>query len=113
MENRREKIRIHSLNIIDYSCLNKDGKVIETSMGRTLNVSAGGILIETHIPIPAMNAVCIDIGLKEEVVEINGLVKYCKQTENKMFQSGIEFLAMDEAAHAILNNYIEAFNKQQ
>jgi len=46
---RRRYIRPESLNLLDYIVVDEQGVQSEYSMGRTLNISIGGILMETHI----------------------------------------------------------------
>ena len=47
-EDKRKNQRIDSHNLLTYSCLDKNGAVITQGMGRTLDVSEGGILLETQ-----------------------------------------------------------------
>ena len=49
---RRRYIRPESLNLLDYLVVDEAGRPGDYSMARTLNVSKGGILMETHIPLP-------------------------------------------------------------
>ena len=80
-------------------------------MGRTLNISKSGVLLETHTPpISVGSVVSLTIGFEEDVVDIKGRVVYTKESSNDMFESGIEFFDVDGHASAILEKYIEAFN---
>ena len=45
---KRIKPRADSHNILSYVCLDEENEIVEQGMGRTLNVSEGGILLETH-----------------------------------------------------------------
>ena len=49
---KRKHPRVNALNL-SYICLDEDQQVIKQGMGRTLNVSESGILLETHFPIEA------------------------------------------------------------
>ena len=49
-ENKRKHERIQSLNL-SYICLDEDNNIVKQGMGRTLNISESGILLETHFPI--------------------------------------------------------------
>jgi len=42
---KRLHLRIDSLNLLAYSCIDDTGQVVVQGMGRTLNVSQGGILL--------------------------------------------------------------------
>lgn len=107
----RKYKRIDSLNLISYNALDKKGDVLAQGMGRTLNVSQGGILIETHTPIDARFVILMSIGFKEKVIDIKGKVVYTREGKEDKYESGIEFSNIDEVTLQALNKYIEAFQK--
>lgn len=106
---RRRFIRPKALNLLDYLVVDTKGKHGEYAMGRTLNVSNGGILMETHIPLPAGQQVMITLGLEEDLVDIMGRIVYTTCSSD-MHQNGIEFFHMSETDRKILARYIEAFH---
>jgi c-di-GMP-binding flagellar brake protein YcgR len=105
---RRKHERKDSLNLIDYVVLGSEGNPISRRMGRTLNVSEGGILLETHHPLKQGQRIVITIALNEDLVEINGHVVYITPCEDKLFCSGIEFSEIDKEGERVVKNYIEA-----
>ncbi len=109
----RKYNRFESFKLISYICLDDNNKTINQGMGRTLNVSKGGILLETHLPIDTQYVISLAIGIDEELVDIKGKVVYCTEGKDEMFESGIEFLEFGETALQILNKYIILFNEQK
>ena len=109
-EEKRKHSRIDSLHLLNYVFSDETGSGSMQGMGRTLNVSESGILLETHTPIGINSVVSLTIGIEENVVDIKGRVVYTKENETSMNESGIEFFDVDEAAHKILKEYISAFN---
>ena len=110
-EEKRKHFRVDSLHLLNY--VYKDDKSEEAmqGMGRTLNISETGMLLETHTPpISVGSIVSLTIGFEEDVVDIKGRVVYTNASSNEMFESGIEFLDIDTEAKAILGKYIMAFN---
>lgn len=110
-KNQRLHSRIDSLNLLSYSCMDDTGQIVIQGMGRTLNVSEGGILLETHVQIDAAYTISLTIGLEEELVEINGQIVRCVSGTDGHYESGIKFHEMDEAALQILKKYIKAFHE--
>jgi c-di-GMP-binding flagellar brake protein YcgR len=110
---RRKYERKESLNLIDYVLLGPEGNPIGRRMGRTLNVSEGGILLETHHPLKQGQRVVITIALNEDIVEINGLVVYITPCEDKLFCSGVEFSEIDKEGVQVVKNYIEALKAEK
>ena len=110
-EEKRKHNRIDSLHLLNYVYSDESSEGAMQGMGRTLNVSESGILLETHTPpISAGSLVSLTIGFEEDMVDIKGRVIYTKESSTDMFESGIEFFDVDENAKEILGRYIAAFN---
>lgn len=104
--------RIDALNLLSYSCIDETGQVVIQGMGRTLNVSEGGILLETHLQIDSTHTISLTIGFKEELVDIDGDIVRSTPGKDDNYESGIKFHEMDEAALKVLKKYIKAFKEQ-
>lgn len=110
---KRKHERINSLNLLNYVCIDEKTKQNLQGMGRTLNVSQGGILLETHVPMYPHYSVSLAIGLEDEMIDISGKVIYCREAAGTKYESGIEFLDINETALRVLNKYIVAFREHQ
>lgn len=105
-EDQRKAQRIASLNL-SYVCLDENGRAVKQGIGRTLNVSASGILLETHFPIQADYEVILGIGLHDELVDIKGRPVHIRSRTNGVYEVGIEFVAPDAAAQRLVREFIE------
>ena len=83
---KRQHPRIDSLNLISYVCIDETDTDVIQGMGRTLNVSEGGILLETHIQIDPKHTLSLTIGLEEDLVDIKGEVAHSKPGEDDNFE---------------------------
>lgn len=110
IKERRHHQRINALNLISYSCNNESDQIVAQGMGRTLNISEGGILLETHVSMDPKNSVLLAIGLEDELVNIKAKVVYSKGGKHDKFEAGIEFLETDDTTIEILRKYIQAFS---
>ncbi|MDY6905735.1 MAG: PilZ domain-containing protein [Thermodesulfobacteriota bacterium] len=108
---KRRHERIESLNLLSYACVDEAGEIVAQGMGRTLNVSEGGIMLETHESI-STSRIRLTIGFKDDVTEVEGQVAYTKEGGNQRSQTGIEFVRPDAEASNVIKRYIEAFNRQ-
>lgn len=70
-KNGRKFERYDSLNLLSYECLDSENKTFKQGMGRTLNISEGGVLLETHEPLGIGDTLLISIGIKDEVIDVN------------------------------------------
>lgn len=111
-KDRRHHPRLESLNLLEYDCIDETDQVVMRGMGRTLNISGGGVLLETHVQIDPKYTVVIAIGLKDEMIDIKGKVAYSISGRDEKFEAGIEFTEIDETGLEILKKYINAFHKQ-
>ena len=110
---QRKHERVDSLNLLSYFCENDRQEVIAQGMGRTLNVSEGGILLETHVQIEDQSTVFLSIGFQDDVTEVMGKVIYSKKGDNDRWRSGIEFVAPDKNSQRSIKKYIDAFTRHQ
>ena len=106
---KRKHSRSDSLNLINYIHYDENGEEGTQGMGRTLNVSQSGILLETKNPVDIEHIISMTIGLYDNVVDIRGRVLYTKENAEGKFESGIEFFEMNQEALNALVQYIAAF----
>lgn len=107
---KRQHIRVDSIHLLNYVYYDDTGKETMQGMGRTLNVSESGILLETHTVLELHHEVSLGIGIEDEMVDIRGKIVFTKKTDNGMYESGIQFLNPPETAEDILKRFIEVFN---
>jgi hypothetical protein len=106
---QRRYVRMDSLNFLDYVVLDESEKITAHAMGRTINISEKGILMETHIPIALGQIVRVTIGLEDDLVDVKGQVKHAEDREDKRYGSGIEFIAIDSEGIRVVRSYLKAF----
>ena len=104
-ENHRKHERIQSLNL-SYLCLDEDNNIVKQGMGRTLNISESGILLETHFPIESKHSIQLTISLEEDLLDIKGKVIHVRSIDGVKYQVGIEFVELDPDAADILKEFI-------
>ena len=105
---KRKHARVNSLNL-SYFCLDQNDKIVKQGMGRTLNVSESGILLETPFPIDSNHTVLLNIGLEEDIVDIKGKPIHSKTNDLGLHEVGIQFLKISETTRKKLKKYIEVF----
>lgn len=108
---KRKHVRVQSTNLLNFVCLGEDGEPCHQGMGRTLNVSESGILLETYKPIDSRALISITIGIEEELVDIEGEVVFLKESAKDTYEAGIQFSHINDKERKILLKFIEAFRK--
>lgn len=112
-QDKRKHSRTASLHLINYVAYDKIEVEAAQGMGRTLNVSESGIMLETHHPLGVDQIMSLKIGFEEKVVDVRGRVIYTRKDAEGKYQSGIEFCDVDNAALLVLRQYSAAFNSDR
>jgi c-di-GMP-binding flagellar brake protein YcgR len=108
---RRHNPRQPSIDLLDYFVIDKQGEKGEYSLGRTLNISNGGILLETPKRLQIEDRIMITLDLEEELVEITGVIVHAAVSAGR-YRAGIKFLHLDERTSRFITNFIKAFHKE-
>ena len=88
---KRKYPRVQIHNLISYVCLGEDGQPIKRLMGSALDISQGGLLLETTQQIEPGNGILITADEQDRIVEIKGKAAYCRETGPGKFYVGISF----------------------
>jgi c-di-GMP-binding flagellar brake protein YcgR len=112
IKEKRKHHRVDSINLLNYVYFNENSEEETQGMGRTLNVSETGIMLEIHTPITIGCHVSLEIGLEEDMVDIKGKIIFCNANESGKNEAGIEFFDISPKAHKTLKKYIQAFENR-
>lgn len=111
--NRRKHVRVETNNLISHESIGKDGRVISRSMGKALNVSRSGILLETPYPIMAEGISLVTVDLDDQLIEMKGRPIYCRETYTGMYQTGISFIGTEEETAKFAVKLIKLFHHRK
>ena len=95
MADRRKHQRIKTQNLISHFSFDEAGALNSQGIGRALDVSKGGILIETPQPIESDLLSLMAVDLHENLFEIKGRVMHSNKSSDGMYLSGIAFVGND------------------
>jgi len=104
-ENKRKHERIQSLNL-SYICLDEDQNIVKQGMGRTLNISESGILLETHFTIKPKHVVHLTISLEENLLDLDGKPVHVRSIDEGKYEIGIQFVERDKSTSGLLKKFI-------
>ena len=110
VELRRHE-RLASHNMVAYTGVDLDKNEIAGRVGRTLDISESGILLETHTLLTSKSCIFLEIGLGEDIVRMTGTVVYSRRGRGKLFRTGIVFEDNFGEKISVLSKYIDAFKK--
>ncbi len=106
---KRRSPRVDSPNLLTYVCFDEKNSMVSQGMGRTLNVSEGGILLETHVPIDPQHLILLDIALEDDLMQFKGRIAHTRKREDGRIESGVAFVDLDEKKTQFLRQYVAIF----
>ncbi len=102
---RRRYSRVSSANLAEIYMLDKE-EVADCGIGKTLNISEGGILLETHFPIETDQLLNLTLALGDDIFEIKGRVIHSQKKDNGKYQNGVQFTEYDKLPSPLLKLFI-------
>ena len=110
---RRSEGRLDSKNLISYVCLDENNRQYGQGMGRTLNISEGGILLETHVLLDPKSSISLTIALEEELMDFSGTIIFSNGKKDGKYETGVHFSDQNEEKRRFLRHYITVFKEHR
>jgi c-di-GMP-binding flagellar brake protein YcgR len=104
-KDQRLTTRVDSTNL-SYYCIDEDHKIIAQGMGRTLNVSTTGILLETYDAIPGCKTVDMEIAMHDDIIKASGIVAHSTEEEDNSYHTGIQFTQISPEDRETIGKFI-------
>lgn len=108
----RKFIRYDSLHLLDYLVTDEAGNPGIYSMGRTIDVSADGLKLETTQALENNCLLLVTVGIEDDLIELEGRITYTGPCEGR-FISGVTFIKITKEGRRIFAKYVEAFRQRQ
>ena len=103
----RKYPRLEKLWFTAVKSYDKDGELEEGYTGTTLNVSEGGMLVETENPLPFQVKINLTLALDDELIKLKGEVAHLKEREDGLVEMGFKFVEIGEKELKILRNALK------
>ncbi len=110
---RRQYPRVKTRNLISYVGFDTDGRIAEQNMGKALNLSQGGIFLETTDMIGSESVSMMSVDAGNHLIEIKGHVIYSTQRGNGRFGNGVRFQGTHTQNIQFAMKLIKSFNAQK
>lgn len=111
--NKREFIRYNSIHLVYYSLFDADKKNCGEGVGRTINISEGGALIEINLlPEPGFSDVVLELAFHESIIKIQGRVVFTRSTDADKIEIGIQFIEITSELKKLLLDFFRMFTRE-
>ena len=104
---RRKHPRVKTSNLISYYSFDETGKFISHGLGVTLDISKGGMLLETPCFVESGPIVLTAIDWEKNLVQVKGKLIYSVKQATGMYRCGIEFVGINERVADFIVNLIK------
>jgi len=88
------------------------GNKISQGLSNTVDISRGGILLETLTPIESGLILLTAVDLDDNLIDIKGELVYCRDTATGLYHSGIKFVDTNEQRINFAARLIKEYNHQ-
>lgn len=73
-----------------------DGEIKNADVGHTLNISEGGILLETTRAAPLESRLQLSLGFDEDIIKVEGEIVHLRKNDDNNIEMGIKFLNLSD-----------------
>jgi len=109
-EKDRKYPRVEKLCFTAVKAYGKDGELEKGYTGTTLNVSEGGMLIETENTHPHVAEFDLTLALNDELIKLKGEVAHLKKRDDGLVEMGFRFIDIGEDELEILQKALRVDN---
>ena len=113
MVDRRKCPRVNTTNLISHVTIDEMGRWIFQGMSRALDISRGGILLETAQPITPGCLSMMTVDIDNNLIEIKGELIHCSKSGPSTYHSGIKFISTDELITKFVTQMIKVYNHRK
>lgn len=110
---RRRHPRVPTSNIVSYICIDADGQPMAEGMGKTVDISQGGALLETARPVESKYILMLSIDLDKKVIETKGRVVHSRPNGSSTYLTGIKFDGTPEEVTAVIRNLVIDYHRRR
>jgi hypothetical protein len=106
----RKYTRVKTRNLISIFSFDAADNLISQGMGIAMDISKGGILLETPIPIKPGMLVLSATDRDNNLMELRGKLIHSTRSATGTYLSGIEFIGVDARVRDFIARLIKEYN---
>lgn len=106
----RQHTRVETCNLISFLSVDADGHVLRQGMGRALDVSQNGMLLESALPVDSEFVSLMSTDPENNLIEITARVAYSRRGRTGSFLTGVQFAGTGDDNVRFAANLIKTFH---
>ena len=105
-QNRKDSIRLKVIYPAIYTRFDNKGRACEQKASRSMNVSQGGVRLQSSFPVDYGEVLDVTMALGENLVAFKGKVVYVTSSEDHGFEFGISIEDIENQDRVTLTQFI-------
>jgi hypothetical protein len=108
-ENRRYT-RVETSNLISFMSIDAEGRVQRQGMGKALDISQNGLLLESALPVDSEYVSLMSTDPNNQLIEITAQVAYSRRGRTGSYLTGVRFAASEDDNIRFAASLIKTFH---
>jgi hypothetical protein len=113
MAERRKFPRTKTRNLIAHISIDRDGTMLSQGLGKALDISKGGMLLETLFPVEKGLLSLMAVDKDNRLFEMPAELVYCKRSPSGMYHSGVKFIGTDSQVTCSITKLIKEYHHRK
>jgi hypothetical protein len=106
----RQHTRVETCNLISFLSVDGDGHVLRQGMGRALDISQNGLLLESALPVDSEFVSLMSTDPENNLIEITAKVAYSRRGRTGSFLTGVQFVGAGDDNVRFAASLIKTFH---
>jgi hypothetical protein len=102
--------RVETCNLISFQCIDARGRAVRQGMGKALDVSKNGLMLESGHPVESEYVSLMSTDPDNRLIEIVGKVAYSRRSRTGSYQTGIQFSGSSDENVRFATSLIKTFH---
>lgn len=102
--------RVETCNLISFLCIDAAGKTVRQGMGKALDVSKTGLMLESSHPVESEYVSLMSTDPDNRLIEIVGKVAYSRRSRTGSYKTGIQFSGSSDENVRFATSLIKTFH---
>ena len=109
---KRRFPRLDSSHLISFIHYDAGDAPSDTGMGKTLDISRGGVTIQAYRSFPVNTGLELTIAMGEKLVKVRGRVVHSREVDKELYDIGVCFTEIDESDREALAAFFQKTSKE-
>jgi hypothetical protein len=102
--------RVETCNLISFLCIDDAGKTTRQGMGKALDISKNGLMLESSSPVESEYVSLMSTDPNNRLIEIVGKVAYSRRSRTGSYKTGIQFSGSSDENIRFATSLIKTFH---